>query len=310
MFFGLALFGLFTFVYSSNTTKGYASRFSSEVLNLIDRSYSDELHRKKSICHNYGEDIFIKGCLWGANDSSIIEPEYALVGDSHAESLVAALSDEFLNNKKKFIQYTKDACPSLFLEIKTGNYQNQNCESYSLGVLEDIKNRNIKKVILHARWRWYVEGLGFDNGLGGSDGPHVRVFAKNTDNSSKTVMDALNKLFLEYLKLEDVILIYDTPEFGWNTFTRLIKSLSLGHKIKSDIPADLVKKRLSLITNNFDSINPNNHTIHRVYPQNVFCNTYLKNECIAWYGDAPLFLDSNHLSNLGAKFLLENQYKW
>ncbi len=50
-----------------------------------------------------------------------------------------------------------------------------------------------------------------------------------------------------------------------------------------------------------DSIQGDN--IYRVYPDKVYCNTFLANRCIANIDKLMLYSDDDHLSNTGATLL-------
>ena len=45
--------------------------------------------------------------------------------------------------------------------------------------------------------------------------------------------------------------------------------------------------------------------LFRVYPEKIFCNKDLKDRCIVQKGGRTLYLDDDHLSNEGAKLLVD-----
>jgi hypothetical protein len=264
---------------------------------------SDEALRKKLKCHNYSIDTSLKGCKWG--DLNAV-PEYALVGDSHAESLVFELSEYFQRNQISFVQYTKDACPSMHLKTKTHRQPSQQCEEFSNKVYEEIKKNNIKNIILYSRWRWYVDGIGVNNGSGGVDSKDGIVSATNS-SSERSVFDAFENTIHDYLGLGRVFLIYDTPEYGWSVLNRVLtQNARNDQSLSSNISSSIVAQQLSFVKNRFDSVQSSRNILIRVYPQSIFCDNLIQEVCIGEVDKKPLFLDSNHLSNLGAKILIEN----
>ena len=46
-----------------------------------------------------------------------------------------------------------------------------------------------------------------------------------------------------------------------------------------------------------DSLNSDN--IFRVYPEKIFCDTYIKNQCVAKFGNKLFYEDDDHISPEG-----------
>ena len=65
---------------------------------------------------------------------------------------------------------------------------------------------------------------------------------------------------------------------------------------------DVFKKRNELIFEILNDIeNPN---IYRVYPHNLFCNTIIKNRCVANDEENIFYFDDDHLSSHGSKLVV------
>jgi len=99
-----------------------------------------------------------------------------------------------------------------------------------------------------------------------------------------------------------VILVYPTPDAGWNVpdrFAKLIKYsqppelLSTSHQQFRTWNNDVIEA--------FDSINDEN--LYKVKPHEILCNTYIEDRCINTLGEKFLYYDDDHLSNAGAEII-------
>jgi hypothetical protein len=104
------------------------------------------------------------------------------------------------------------------------------------------------------------------------------------------------------------VLIYQVPEMGWDVQRVLSK-----HWLLSNAPSDtagsvsydrfLERNKEAILA--LDSINGGKNII-RIRPDKIMCDTFVKERCVSHVNGAALYFDSNHLSNLGAKIILEN----
>ena len=89
-----------------------------------------------------------------------------------------------------------------------------------------------------------------------------------------------------------VILIYDTPEIGWNPIAKI--KLNRMNNITTDLTIryDVVKERLRPIIESFDKlIHPN---LAKIYPLEILCNA-TTNRCRVQNGTRIYYSDTNHM---------------
>jgi len=270
-------------------------------------------------CHLSGDTYKLAGCSKGAatNKSTI-----AIWGDSHASALVYELGKALAKRDLRVIQYTKNACPvSLNLYTKMGSGQYTNCEKYTESVLDHLENNGVDTVVTFSRWGVYVEGTPFDNGEGGvekDDFTHFR--AANSANKLNTpysndaaeVIHSYESALASLLRLnKKIILVYPTPEVGWNVPDRLAKLLMYGDpqaRIQLTTAYQTFKKRNDLVNKSFDAIRDDKNLV-RIKPEEIFCNTYVKDRCIADLNGVPLYFDDDHMSNAGARLVVDEIMK-
>ena len=270
-------------------------------------------------CHLSGDTYKLAGCSKGAatNKSTI-----AIWGDSHASALVYELGKALAKRDLRVVEYTKDACPvSLDLYTRMGSGEYTNCEKYTEAVLHQLENNGVDTVVTFSRWGVYVEGTPFDNGEGGvekDDFTHFR--AANSANKLNTpysndaaeVIHSYESALASLLRLnKKIILVYPTPEVGWNVPDRLVKLLMYGDpqaRIQLTTAYQTFKKRNDLVNKSFDAIRDDKNLV-RIKPEEIFCNTYVKDRCIADLNGVPLYFDDDHLSNAGARLVVDEIMK-
>lgn len=105
-----------------------------------------------------------------------------------------------------------------------------------------------------------------------------------------------------------VILVYPVPEVGWN-IPKYISKYQMYNPDKSFSPItgstsyDIFKKRNQRSYNALDNIGKHKN-LFRVLPENIFCNKDIKNRCIVQKNSDLYFTDDDHLSNTGAKLVV------
>ena len=108
----------------------------------------------------------------------------------------------------------------------------------------------------------------------------------------------------------NLIIVYPIPQNGWTPSERIAKilffnsqfpSLSTSHsKFISDTKE---------IYKSLDDVGKSDN-IHRIFPENIFCNTRIKNRCFASIQDTIFYYDDDHLSNEGASLVADEVMKF
>ena len=104
----------------------------------------------------------------------------------------------------------------------------------------------------------------------------------------------INKYFISLIwyKNISVILVYPIPEVGFDISTKL-RNKFFSNKLL-DTSFDVFKERTKSSFELLDSIQGEN--IYRVYPHTLFCDTTIKNRCVAHDDKNIFYSDDNHPS--------------
>jgi peptidoglycan/LPS O-acetylase OafA/YrhL len=221
-------------------------------------------------------------------------------GDSHATAVASGLMPALAERGIGSVLYASSSCVPL-LGYEWASHR-LGCGSDNREALDAIINdATTRSVILIARWAFFMEHKGFDNGEGGiedgvSDYP---VFAPATPDAGAALRLTIERL-LEARK--QVVLVYPIPEVGWNV-TKLMSRRLLYHD-PADHPIATSRARyaarnraaLSLL----DSVGEY-PGLTRVDPALQFCAN--GETCVASDAGGPLYFDDDHVSRHGASWL-------
>lgn len=308
----LLFIGLGVFLHFTN---GLQNQASALTLNLIKATESINPRQKEC---EAGPGHYIapsKACALGDQNA---EARIALIGDSHADALFDSLDKTLKKNNKKSLFLSYAACPPITgLTLLTAP-QTHLCREYNDDVFSFlIQSNQIETIVMAARWTIYIEGNRFNNGQGGSEfGSFIpaTVFdkiaeSKNENERQKFVAQAYQSSVLKLLnKGKKVILIYPTPEVGWNVPEYLFKSVHVWQKKLTLDSAStdfaVYQKRNQKALAALDAIGDHPNLI-RIYPEKIFCNSVVPNRCVTHENGIPFYYDDNHLTQLGASKIIE-----
>lgn len=201
-----------------------------------------------------------------------------IIGDSHGKSLAY-----YLNEDLKNIGYNLYFHESFFIQ--------------DLELINQEIKINLNKPILIISYRW--------------------IDKVNKFNSLKNVNKNLQEIIItsidNFLKnSQAIIIIYPVAEHNFNP-QRVIQSRYYLHKIygKNNFELPILstnyidyKKKSQNVFNILNNIKGDN--LHRVYPHEHFCNTEIKNKCIANNKSDLFYYDDNHLSREGSKYVIKD----
>ncbi|UVW35819.1 acyltransferase [SAR92 clade bacterium H455] len=284
--FGLLLFASFGFV--GNKQEGFA-------LQRYDRDYLIKT------------DInFLRSKRYPKLGNLNLSPTWALLGDSHADSLQEAFSKMLTQHNKSALVLTEAGCPpSLNLWRHDMDYK-MRCHDNYLGAIDKIKDASIQHVLISARYALYINSTRFDNTIGGIEKGRSKeviydlIDYKDTLRAADERAHAIENELVSYVvKLVDeginVYILESIPEFGWNVSEQLSASLP------TNIPRSAFDERVESLQSLYRRFS-NIHNVTLLSTDGFFCNEI---ECISTVDGIPLFYDSNHLSNFGADSLLD-----
>lgn len=235
---------------------------------------------------------------------------FALLGDSHAAVLSTTLNAMGLEHGFSGINYTYTNCPPIFGVVPvSGAARFDHCLDIRGHYQFLLETGNLPEtLIVAARWPIYLHSEAFDNQEGGAESHgHVAWLNPNdayTDERlgvTESIIDSI-ELMLEYG--HNVILIYPIPEMGWNVPTRLTKLYNMQGEL---MPLDastaftVYQQRNGQIIEVLDRITRTDELMP-VKVKDLFCDG---ERCLAHIANEPLYYDGDHLSQTGAKLLLE-----
>lgn len=273
-----------------------------------------------------GDNENIKLCYFGDTNSDF---SIALYGDSHAGALFSVLDREFREKKIKGIRTYIEGCkviPEILTESSNVEYMKKTldvCKS-SFKELVSYLDMNTDGIVIGVRWTfglYPINGLideqPFDNGEGGKEISGELNYSVTLNRNNDFTYDgsgkenAIRTLLYAFVSLnKPVLLIYPVPEVGWNVPRMNYKRFLHGRAvITSDISTsyERFKVRNQFTIDALDRITDSN--IIRIKPESKLCNTYIKDRCATQFNGVPFYYDEDHLSNAGARLVVDEIMK-
>jgi peptidoglycan/LPS O-acetylase OafA/YrhL len=294
-------FLLFAAALGSIISKGLPFRYSLEQQALL------ELSPKRGAISIDGRPCTRRSvadaCIIGAPG---VVPTFALLGDSHAETLSKPL-DELLKRKSSSAYvYTNAGCPFIanVVDRATANY----CNRFTDEVFAALVMNNISSVIVNDRSTAYMLGTRFDNKEGGvepgaplpvepvefsgGDEDRIEAVAKEWRNTMKRLMDAGKTIFY----------ILPVPEVGWNVPRTIVKVTAQGRlPLTTSLSVYLERNKLVLgLARELKS----SRSFVPIYPHHVFCSV-ASARCSTHEAGEIFYTDTDHLSIQGAQKLVD-----
>jgi peptidoglycan/LPS O-acetylase OafA/YrhL len=295
---------------------GYKFRVNAKLSEAVDRAKKNNF--SENLCGNV-EAKSSQGriyCVLVPNQEKFA----FLYGDSHAQALMFEAKKAFLKTDYGLLFAATSACPPVKGVYRADNPDRKACYERNEKVYEDIVNNSaVEYVILSARWTLGMEGVRFDNKEGGVEHgrkPQLDIvengkYLVHENYSHRKLIARAYKESVQYLldRGKKVILIYPVPEAGWNvpdyiSKFNLINSESLSDGKIASTSFQVFKKRNKRTTRALDKIGQNRN-LYRVYPEKMLCDTTQPGRCITYKDGSILYRDDDHLSNAGAKLILE-----
>jgi peptidoglycan/LPS O-acetylase OafA/YrhL len=314
---GLSVISIFlmTFSFLGHQTGGFPNR--------VDKSIQDSVFPAKThteICEDKPkfEVGRAKICLFGATDSS---KGVLVYGDSHAWHLMGELDRSFKSlGIKGFRAMVREEC-SIFPQISQVS-QNptpeliEGCKQDFRAILKFVAERNLQSIIAS---RWSIQmhpipGLliqrGFDNGVGGieTERNEVQVYVGEKGDYFLGLSEKREAILYVLESLERVsrglIVVYPVPEVGWQLARKNFISDG-NYPVFTSYPAEAFYNRNELINRILDDFSSSHSSVSKIRPSEIFCNTWAPKRCVVQIRATPLYYDYNHLSDYGARFVVD-----
>jgi len=244
-----------------------------------------------------------------------------LVGDSHIDSIAPAFREWALKNNFNFAKSGFSGC-QLILNMNRVDKTNfdlfKNCSvELQKQRMAFLSRTEPSTILLGGRLPLLVEEERFDNTEGGYEGD-LSDFLQERNNLLKTKNERQAAIAKNYAltvqTLVDlghtVVLLYPIPEVGINVPKALHKRIKNNY-----LGARTIIERTPITTSHeaFKVRNKKSYEIldeiksskiARIYPENLFCNSAIKNRCITHNSEVSFYRDTHHLSDHGAKLVL------
>jgi len=288
--------------------EGIPDRLPLEVRDMV--AWAHDKNPRRDECHAK-KGRFIepeKSCVYGG----VVSPKFAVLGDSHAMGLAYQLSLKLIQQGRGLRELSYSACAPVVGYRRTDKVDE--CPKYNQHVQQFLfSHKEIETVILFARWPLYLEGKRFDNQQGGVEfGKSIYAipveedldFIKSPERISTIgrLYRATVQNYLEHGK--HVVLVYPVPEVGWHVPYYLAKEILFDTERLELLSTsfEVFKQRTKNANEQLDKIS-DHPNLARVKVEEIFCNTFMVDRCVAQMDRKPLYIDTNHLNSIGTSML-------
>jgi peptidoglycan/LPS O-acetylase OafA/YrhL len=314
--------GFFTaFGFWGIQTEGYRSRLSTPP-NIQWMSLADRLETQGDVCDvtpnvPYPE---LNSCVFGDRDAA---RTVVLYGDSHAQAISRELDVNMARLGYKVLKVDMARCGIVFDITSSPHLSPRNhyevCNRKFRELQRLIQDQQAI-VLLVTRWTFqfypmpgHLEQLSFDNGEGGAEITSYREnFALASDGSTSIEASEKKRATLKLLNglasaAKTLYVSYPIPETGWNIFKTNVDYFKLHQTVLQELSFPYVRYLdrnrfiLNILAEN--AIEKNNAVFIR--PDLSFCQNLIPNRCVAQKDGVPFYYDGDHLSDEGAKFLVD-----
>ena len=294
---------------------GWAGRFDEKLLTSLEAARLDD-PREIGCLETAGSSHAQRDtCTLSAGDGKFAY----LLGDSHAAAMAGQLRSAFDRTEIGLLQGAERGCPPV-LNVFVYVTDKFRCFNHNKATYDHLQESpEVEYLILIARWVFYLEGTRFDNREGGVEPEELLHFAMSADDKPSrrnagnhheyflnAYTDSVTKLVSTGKK---VILVYPIPEAGWDV-PRYIRNSYANDPEKAFAPDtgstsyEVFKDRNRSAYQALDNIGAYPNLV-RIYPEDIFCNSYVRDRCVVQKDDSLLYRDDDHLSSAGAKLLAD-----
>ena len=291
---------LIGFFAAGRLTKGFADRFPTDQFLAINAD--DARIEREMQCKTRRSGPLENACAYGDGDVSV-----AIIGDSHARALVRPLGRALSEKGLSVADLHVAGCPPVRHFKRVGAADR--CERQDAVFDHLIRSPLLRHVVIATRWAPKFEAGRFDNEEGGIEYGMPTVFESDVvrEGQPLSLAEAIRDGVRELLDAgKTVILVYPIPEVGWDVPNYMAKLHMIG-TLKEDVSTshDVFARRNRSAIAALDEVGEADRLL-RVYPERMFCNTWRQGRCLASLNLQALYYDDNHLSALGAGFVVKD----
>jgi peptidoglycan/LPS O-acetylase OafA/YrhL len=306
----LIIFGLV-----GSKQKGFKDRLPP---NIVWQSLGEKLAETGEVCKLVPIQSLsgISACDFGDVTS---ENKIFLMGDSHAQAISHELNLKLKQLNFKGVNITLNNCGVIpqIMDSKENARLKMDCVS-SFEKLKRFIAADGSPVILVARWsfRLYpIDGLitqmPYVNSEGGVERESYREYAVNENGVLSFAEQAKEKALSNFIgdmlsTKSKLVLVYPIPEVAWDIASLNWRNWRNTQKVLNEIsiPYTDYLSRNAFVVKIFDGF-LNFSNFHPVRPSDIFCNKFIIDRCVAQYNGIPFYFDDDHLSDDGARLLVD-----
>ncbi|EGM78155.1 Putative acyltransferase [Rheinheimera sp. A13L] len=246
-----------------------------------------------------------------------------LYGDSHSQAISGELNSILLSSKIKGVKIALEGCEVIPDNYNTTDFENINRDcTGAFDRLLAYMRKSSSDIVISSRWTFKlypiageVDHMASTNSEGGLEkDASYRQYAVLKDGRLRFEADdkkeAIRRFLNNMLSIGgDVYLVYPVPEISWDIARTNMEYYSENNTVLDEIsiPYEDFKKRNKFINKIFEDFETNERFIP-VKPESLFCDTYVAGRCVAQYEKKPFYIDDDHLSDAGARLVIQHIY--
>jgi peptidoglycan/LPS O-acetylase OafA/YrhL len=300
---------LFSINLSVVKNNGYPSRVPEILSNqdFLTLPWTKLKNLKGEICHENLDKSF-GACKFNTKSKKKIY----IQGDSHVAALSFELKDKLVQKGYQVLFQTECLYFPGFDLIENKSNSNKvspKCNNKNWSSLRDyLKDEKNSIIVLGGRFPLYLNQKFYSDNEGNNEtliwnSEFVQV------GKYRTIQDSFKSEVLKLSKNNKIILIYPIPEMGLDPKSKIFSEFVKRKKFTNEkfkvsnlsVSYEFYKIRTKSSFELLDSIDNNN--IYRIYPHKLFCDTIIKDRCIAHDGKYLFYFDDDHPSEKGANLI-------
>ncbi len=252
-----------------------------------------------------------------------------LYGDSHGEALSRVLSEKMYSEGIKVIKVNIGCriIPYIVESIGVSDYKSyyESCDEKFTQLKRFIKDKNASTLLI-SRWTFnfypikdLINELPFDNHVGGVEKDlsprEFVVISANGEISYDAAPKryAAIKVISELAAASQFLYVnYPIPEIGWDIYKYNLSHFFWRHSILNELSypytryLDRNKFIIDILSNDIQNIS----NVIFLRPDIIFCQKIKYGLCFAQHDGVPYYLDDDHVSDQGAKLVLDELGKY
>jgi hypothetical protein len=274
------------------------ARFTEWSGHITDPETGAELVPRASRCvENFdtvGESIAT--CTWGQPGAPIV----AVWGDSHSRPIAWRLQRALPASAFRIQQLSRSACFPVPTVGRLG--RRDTCTEFSDEALAYLINsKEVTLVVIAAFW----PNIGALNTLPLDPAPDepagAATLAQHAAATVKRLLDAGKR----------VVFVHTVPSYSLDVARYSARRLMLheptsdpDHPVAISLAAHRRQPTRQEMRSAMSKVSRAENLLE-IYPDDVFCDRWLRGQCVAQLGPKPLYVDGSHLSRYGAEFLVD-----